>query len=149
MSKEKDLCQISLKLLLKNTSGKILALKAVPRGSYAGFYDLPGGRVDTDEFKTNFADIVSREIAEELGNVQYKLTPKIIAYGRHIIPPYLTKTGKETHVLYLFFGAKFLGGEIKTSDEHAGYDWLDLKNIEPAKYFTSGLLEGVKMYLSK
>jgi 8-oxo-dGTP diphosphatase len=126
-----------------------LALKAISRGSYAGFYDLPGGRIDTDEFKTKFADIVSREVGEELGKVKYKLIPKIVAYGRHIIPPYLTKTGKEIHVLYLFFEAKYLGGEIKTSFEHAGFIWLDLKKIELAKYFTSGLLEGVKMYLDK
>jgi 8-oxo-dGTP diphosphatase len=149
MTKEKDLCQISLKLLLKNKSGKILALKAVSRGSYAGFYDLPGGRIDIDEFKTNFTNIIAREVAEELGGVKYKLKPKIVAAGRHIIPPYLTKTGKEIHVLYLFFEAKYLGGEIKTSFEHAGFAWLDLKKIEPAQYFTSGLLEGVRMYLNK
>ena len=149
MPKEKDLCQISLKLLLKNKRGEILALKAVPHGSFAGFYDLPGGRIDVNEFKTNFADIISREVTEELGAVKYKLKPKTVATGRHIIPPFLTKTSKETHVLYLLFEADFLGGEIKTSNEHLGYTWLNLKKIEPAKYFTSGLLEGVKMYLNK
>jgi 8-oxo-dGTP pyrophosphatase MutT (NUDIX family) len=149
MPKEKDLCQISLKLLLKNTNGEILALRAVPHGSYAGFYDLPGGRIDIDEFKTDLADTIAREVTEELGEAKYKLKPGIVAAGRHIIPPYLTKTGKETHVLYLFFEAKYLGGEIKTSAEHTGFAWLDLKKIEPAKYFTSGILEGVRMYLDK
>ncbi len=149
MAKEKDLCQISLKLILKNASNEILALKAVSRGSYAGFYDLPGGRIDEDEFKADFADIISREISEELGDVQFKLQPKIIAFGRHIIPSSLTKTGKDVHVLYLFFEAQYLGGEIKTSDEHAGFEWVNLNKIELEKYFTSGLLEGVRMYLGK
>ena len=149
MPKEKDLCQISLKLLLKNKRGEILALKAVPHGSYAGFYDLPGGRIDVDEFKTDLADIIAREVAEELGGVQFKLSSKVVAVGRHIIPSSLTKNGKDVHVLYLFFEAKYLGGEIKTSAEHTGFAWLDLKKIKPAKYFTSGILEGVRMYLNK
>ena len=62
MEKEKDFYQISLKLLLKNDVNEILALKAVDSGRFAGFYDLPGGRIDVDEFRTDFGEILAREI---------------------------------------------------------------------------------------
>ena len=76
MLKEKDFYQVSLKALIKNQEGKVLALKAVDTGSFAGFYDLPGGRIDMDEFHTAYIDILKREIAEELGVVcKWKLIP--------------------------------------------------------------------------
>ena len=149
MGKEKDLYQISLKLFLKRNDGKILALKAVDDGSYAGFYDLPGGRIDMDEFGKDFSEIIAREVAEEIGNVEFQLRQKPVAAGRHLIPASMTGSGKDVHVLYLFFEAKYLSGELKISSEHAGYQWLDLAVIDPSEYFTSGILEGVRMYLGK
>lgn len=147
MKKQKDLYQVSLKVLLKNNKGEVLVLKAVDNGSYAGFYDLPGGRIDTDEFETNFSEIIAREMKEEIGDIQYRLDSAPVAVGRHRIPAKLTTAGKELHVLYLFFSAEYLNGEIKTSDEHMGLQWLNLEDIDPAKYFKSGILEGVKMSL--
>ncbi len=149
MKKEKDFYQVSLKLLLKNSEGKILALKAVDDGSYAGFYDLPGGRIDADEFKADFSDIIAREVAEEIGDVEFRLRQKPVAAGRHLIPASMTGSGKDTHVLYLFFEAQYGGGELKISSEHAGYQWLDLAKIEPTEYFKSGILEGIWMYMGK
>ncbi len=149
MGKEKDLYQISLKLFLKRNDGKILALKAVDDGSYAGFYDLPGGRIDTDELETSFPEIIRREVAEEIGAVEFRLQEKPVAVGRHRIPAALTGSGKDIHVLYLFFEASYTGGEVRVSEEHTGYEWLDLAVIDPSEYFTSGILEGVQMYLGK
>jgi 8-oxo-dGTP pyrophosphatase MutT (NUDIX family) len=149
MKKEKDFYQVSLKLLLKNSEGKILALKAVHNGSYAGFYDLPGGRIDTDEFKTDFSNIIAREVVEEIGNVEFQIQQNPVAVGRHLIPASMTSSGKDIHVLYLFFEAHYGGGELKISSEHAGYQWLDLAKIDPAEYFTSGILEGIRMYIGK
>lgn len=149
MKKEKDFYQISLKLLLKNNKGEVLALKAVDDGSYAGYYDLPGGRIDTDEFKTDFAEIIIREIAEEIGDIKFQLQKKPAALGRHIIPASITSAGKDIRVLYIFFEALYLDGELKISKEHTGYKWLDLNKIKPTKYFTSGILEGVQMYISE
>ena len=148
MIKEIDSYQISLKLLLKNSDGEILALKA-GRGSIEGYYDFPGGRIDTDEFKTDFANIIAREISEEIGEVKYELNPKPVAVGRHAIPAAMTTRGKDIRILYLFFEAKYLSGEIKISEEHTAIEWVDLNKIDVAKYFTSGFLSGVKMYLGK
>lgn len=124
----------------------MLALKAAEHGSYAGYYDLPGGRIGTDEFNVSLAEVIKREVAEEIGDVKYQLWQKPVAVGRHLIPAPAAGDAKDTHVLYLFFEAEFLGGEVKTSSEHTGYQWLDLEKIKLSDYFTSGILEGIKMY---
>jgi len=75
MKKEREFYHISLKLILKNDAGEILALKDKEGGTLAGLYDLPGGRIDTDEFKTPFPEIIQRETQEEIGDVDIKLNP--------------------------------------------------------------------------
>ena len=149
MKKERDFYQISLKLLLKNNNGEVLALKSVDNGSYAGYYELPGGRIDTDEFAIDFIDILNREALEEIGNSDFKINPKPVAVGRHLIPSGISKSGKDIHILLVFFEAEYFGDEIKISDEHTDHKWLDLDKIELEKYFKSGILEGIKMYLGK
>jgi len=146
MAKEKDFYQVSLKLLLKNKMGEILALKAADNGSYAGYYDLPGGRIDTDEFSKDLSEIIKREIFEEIGDIKFHLQSKPVAVGRHLLPAVMAGMDKDVHILYLFFEAEYLDGEMKISDEHSGLKWLDLTVVELSQYFTSGMLEGVKMY---
>ncbi|TSC55655.1 MAG: hypothetical protein G01um101418_761 [Parcubacteria group bacterium Gr01-1014_18] len=147
MKKEKALYQVSLKALLKNSKGEILALKALGSGSFSGFYDFPGGRIDSDEFSIPLSDILAREIREEIGNIQFKIYSSPVGVGRHLIPAAMTSGGVDKQVLYLFFEVDYLGGEIKISDEHTDYKWLNLKEIDPKQYFKSGVLEGVEMYL--
>jgi len=149
MKKEKDFYQISLKVIIKNDNGEILLLNADPQGSFAGFYDLPGGRIDTDEFTTPFFDIIKREISEEVGDIKYSLSSKPVAVGRHLIPASMSKNGSDIHILYLFFEAKHISGEITISNEHIGFKWADLTKEEPAKLLKSGNLEGIEMYLAK
>lgn len=146
MAKERGIYQVSLKLLLKNNNGEVLALKAADNGSYAGYYDLPGGRIDADEFGVDFAEIIEREIKEEIGNIEVKVNSKPVGVGRHLIPASITSSGKDIQILYLFFEAEYLSGEINISNEHTNFKWLSLKDIKLNEYFTSGMLEGVKMY---
>ena len=151
MKKERDFYQVSLKLLLKNNEGDILALKGVDNGSFAGYYDLPGGRIDVDEFKTDFLEILKREAEEEIGNSDFKINPNPVAIGRHLISGLLplNKTGKDIHILNVIFVAEYFGEDVKISDEHTDHKWLNLKEIELEKYFISGILAGIKMYLGK
>ena len=149
MKRQIDRYQVSLKAFIKNENGEILALKAQNSGTMAGFYDFPGGRIDTVEFDVPFTDILAREIAEECGEVEFELGDKPVAIARHLIPAAKTKEGLDIHVLYVFFEAWMQGGQVRISDEHVGHLWLDLTKIEPEKYFNSGNLGGVKMYLRK
>lgn len=140
---EKDFYHVSLKAILRDSEGRVLAMKCVPQSSKAGYYEFPGGRIDEDEFRTPLTNVLARELAEELGpTAKFLIHPKPVAVGRHLLP----KTG--IHVLMLFFEVDFLGGEVAISDEHDGMTWLDLPAIQTEQYFTSGDREGIEMYLA-
>ena len=147
-SKQKDLYQISLKLILKNDKDEVLILNAIRGGTFEGFHDLPGGRIDVDEFRVDFEDVLRREVKEELGDINVDISMIPVSTGRHLIPASLSSTGIEAHVLYLFFDGRYLSGEIKISEEHWGYKWVNLKEIVLEEYFNSGILEGVKKYVN-
>lgn len=145
---EKDLYQISLKLLLKNAAGETLILNAHPDGTYAAFYDLPGGRIDEPEIHTPIEDILRREVSEELGAVTFTCKQKPVALGRHVVPAELSPNGKELHVMYIFFEGTMTGGEITISEEHIGTRWVDLRSCNLKELFISGILEGIEQYLT-
>lgn len=148
MSK-RDYYHVSLKLILRNDQNSILILASDPKGSFGGLYDLPGGRIDESEFETPIEQIIRREAHEEIGEVEFELNMKPVAIGRHLIPADMTSEHKDIHIMYIFFEAKIISGEIKLSSEHNSYDWFDLSKQNPADYFTSGILEGINMYLEK
>jgi 8-oxo-dGTP pyrophosphatase MutT (NUDIX family) len=148
MTKQRDRYQVSLKALITNEHGEVLALNAVQSGSFAGYFDLPGGRIDVNEFSTPLLDILRREIKEELGDIVVEIKETPVAVGRHLIGAESEKSeGESIHVMYLFFEAKYLGGNIRTSNEHSGFRWLDLHKHKLPDLFKSGLLEGVLMYV--
>lgn len=144
----KDFYHVSLKIILKNKQGQVLLLQAIDNGSYAGYYDLPGGRINVSEFRTALPKIIKREIREEIGKIKYKLNEKPAALGRHLISAKYLKHKKDIHCFYVFFEAVYTNGEIKVSAEHSGYRWVDLRKIKLVDYFKSGILEGLKMHLA-
>lgn len=137
---------VSLKLILENERGEILGMKCKNEGYLAGFYDFPGGRINSDELQAPFKQIIDRELAEEVGqDVKYKIDSRPVSASKQV---FFSNTLKRENCMFMvFFKAKYLGGEIKISDEHIGYKWLDLKKDSAEKYFTGGFLEGIKAYL--
>ena len=81
-------CKLNCKLniFLKNNKGEVLGLKGARGGAYDGFYDLPGGRIDIDEFEVPFENIIRRELQEEIGHVDFDLILKPVALGRNENP---------------------------------------------------------------
>lgn len=145
---EKDFYQVSLKAILRNHEGKVLILRDQSGGTYEGFYDLPGGRVDVGEFEVPWTDILKRELEEELQFIDITIFPTPVALGRHQIPSSLTKDGQPVRVLYIFFEATLNSGVPAISEEHSSARWVDLQKIKIDQYFMSGILQGVEMYLS-
>jgi len=144
---EKDSYQISLKVILRNSLNEILILKAPNTGNFADYYDLPGGRINDNEFDVNLLEIIKREIAEELGNVDVVVFDKPVALGRTLSLK-LDANGKRIRVLYIIFEAEYKGGDIIISEEHTGYKWVNLEKIKLEDYFVSAVLDGLKMYLN-
>ena len=142
------LFQISLKAILEDGEGRILGLKNTPDSSVAEFYDLPGGRIGSDELEAAYADILARELEEEIGTaVRYELEPHPVSLGRHNY--YSKERGCDNSVLMVFFRAKYLGGEVRISEEHVGYEWIDPRAAALESYFTAGWLEGLRGYLEQ
>lgn len=144
---DRDFYQVSLKVFLINDKDQILALKAHNKGSYSGFYDFPGGRIDRGEFTTSFEEIIRREIQEEVGNIKFSLDANPVALGRHLIPASEAKGGVDIHVLYIFFKARYISGEIIISEEHNDVMWFNPKTQDPKNFFKSGNLEGIEAFM--
>ncbi|MDP3779216.1 MAG: NUDIX hydrolase [bacterium] len=151
VEQKQDFYHVSLKLLLKNSEGHVLILKAPEEfSSMSGFYDVPGGRIDRDEFETKLEIILRREVKEEIGDVDVRINLNPIAVSRGMIHASRRRdAGKEDiHIFYVFFEADFKGGDVRISDEHAGHEWVSLTGINRKKYFTGGILEGIEMFLA-
>ena len=146
---EKDFYHISLKALLKNEKGEVLALKASNVGNLIGFYDLPGGRIDVEEFGLPLENVLRRELQEEIGDVKVELSKHPVAYGRHLLEGKHTEDGEDIHVMYMLFEGKYLSGDVVISEEHTGFQWFDLQAIDLETYFKKGNLEAIKMYLER
>src|SRR3989339_686436 len=65
---------VSLKLILVNSKKQILGLKVPTTSYFAGFYDLPGGRINVNELHYDFVKTLKREIKEEIGNLKIKIS---------------------------------------------------------------------------
>lgn len=138
---------VSLKLILVNNKKQILGLKVPITSYFAGFYDLPGGRIDVDELCHDFVKTLKREIKEEIGNLKINITEMPITAVKFIVPRKVRPDKKDLPVMYTFFIGKYLGGKIKLSWEHEGYEWLDVNEKNVNKYFYKNYLGGVEQYL--
>ncbi len=140
----KDSYHVSLKLILKDDQGEILVLKGLRGSKFDGYHDVPGGRIEDSEFHAPYAEILKRETKEEIGEVALDIELNPVAIGRHESREMVN--GKNIRVFYVFFEARYRGGDIVTSAEHEGYRWLDISKIKLEEYFISGILEGMQMY---
>ena len=87
-------------------------------------FDLPGGRIDNIEHYTPLSEIIDRELQEELGeDIKYKLGKPILHFRRHF-----ERESKNFHVFLVVFEGEYLSGEIKLSDEHSKYQWINPMN---------------------
>lgn len=137
---------VSLKLILENGKGEALILKLPETSSMAGYYDLPGGRINTGELRENYEKIIKREVKEELGGkVRYRLRMRPVSMARHIY--FSKKQNRESCIFLVFMKAEYLGGEIELSDEHVACEWVKLDARKINRYFIKGLQEGLKNYL--
>lgn len=138
---------ISLKLILENEKGEILGLECVKEGALSGYYDCPGGRINSDELALPYAEIIAREMAEEVGaDVRYEADlSRPVSTARY--PHFSKRLGRDSCIFMLFFKGKYLGGDIRISEEHIGHKWIDLGKEPAEKYFALGFLEGIRGYI--
>ncbi|HAT74202.1 MAG: Protein GrpE [Candidatus Moranbacteria bacterium GW2011_GWF2_36_839] len=122
---KKDFFSLTVKAVIINQEGKVLIIKRSENDSIkAGEYDLPGGNVD---YRENIEIAIKREIEEELG-IKVEIGPIIYAFDFENKYDREYEFGKEKIKVGgkgLRFIAYYKEGEIKLSDEHQAYEWLD------------------------
>ncbi|MDF3820703.1 NUDIX domain-containing protein [Leptospira sp. 96542] len=138
MSKH-GLFQITQKLFLRK--GNMLL---VMRDRKSGHGDLPGGRMNEDEFFENWMDSIQREILEELGsNVKISVNSEPLFVHKHRV-----EDGNLPCII-IGYSAELLAGEITLSDEHDFMDWVDVRSYDPSSLFSEYMLDAVNLYLKK
>lgn len=131
--------QITQKLFLRN-GDQLLVL----RDFKSGLGDLPGGRMDEDEFFQDWIKSIEREVKEELGDdVKVKINPKPFLVHKH-------KVNEGNHpCVILGYHAEWISGNIKMSTEHDFMEWVNVKTYNPSPLFTEYMLETVELYLKE
>ncbi len=136
----KDTYFVAVKVFLRKDD-ELLILK-----DSFGYWDLPGGRMKTDEFETPLEDIIKRKMSEELGdNIKYQIG-KPLVFMRHQREEQV-EGNPTVRIFAIGYEGTFESGEIRLSARHTEMKWVNLKDFKPEDYFTGGWLKGVKDYL--
>lgn len=131
--------QITQKLFLRKDN-----LLLVLRDRKSGLGDLPGGRMNEDEFYDDWQSSIAREIEEELGtNIKISIDANPILIHKHRV------NDGNFPCIILGYAATWVSGDIKLSDEHDFMDWVDVKTYNPTNLFSEYMLEAIEIYLKK
>ncbi len=107
---------LGIKGIIKNSSGKILLLK-----HQKGYWDFPGGRVNSHETPEQ---ALLREVKEETGLTDLK---DIKAQSMVLSPILIKSSDKQTHGLIFWYHTcnQMEDTPIVLSDEHVDYWWAN------------------------
>jgi 8-oxo-dGTP pyrophosphatase MutT (NUDIX family) len=116
----------------------------VMRDKKSGFGDLPGGRMNEDEFFGDWKESIKRELKEELSeNFKIDLKPEPVLIAKHRV-----SDGNHPCII-IGYRANYISGEIKISDEHDFFEWVNVQDYNPENLFSEYMLDAVKIYLEK
>lgn len=116
--------RIAMKALIVNDEGKVLLLREADtyeEGTNVGRYQVPGGRLDVGE---PFLDGLNREVMEECGLEISVEKPLYVAEWSPVI------RGVKTQIVAVFFLCHAKTTEVRLSDEHDDYQWVDPEEVE-------------------
>lgn len=102
--------------------GKVLILREAAtydEGTQRGRWHMPGGRIEVGE---NFEAALKREVREETGLEVEIESPLYVGEWRPVIK------GVPNQIIGIFFVCRTKGTEVKLSNEHDNYAWIDPKN---------------------
>lgn len=113
--------RVAAKAIIVNDEGQVLILREASTykdGTNVGKYHVPGGRIETGE---RFMDALHREVQEETGLSVEPLYPVHVDEWHPII------RGEQQQIIGVFLLCKAKAGEVRVSDEHDEFVWVDPK----------------------
>jgi 8-oxo-dGTP pyrophosphatase MutT (NUDIX family) len=116
---------------------KILLCRPIDRD----FYFLPGGHI---EFGETALETLRREIVEELGVTARDVKP--IGFVDNIYES--GRFGFKRHEINLLYEAKLVTNEIKPTEEHIEFRWVEIVNLSKEKILPLAVKEAVIKRLS-
>lgn len=120
-----QLFHIGIKALCKNNEGKYLLLQVNPKklsGDQPAYWDIPGGRIEENG---TVEETLKRELKEELGLYMTGKPEFFTAVVANIKIP--TDDGEVGLVLMIYTLQFKDNADIKISDEHISYEWVEPK----------------------
>lgn len=119
--------------------GKLLILRrASAETSDPGLWDLPGGKIESDE---TAVEAIQREVLEEAGIGADMLNIKDL-YGL-----ILAKFDSKDKLVIAVFNCESQTELVKLNSEHSKYDWID--SAEVAVYDTGRILRELPIFKKK
>lgn len=131
---------VGFKILLKK-GDEFLFLKSVDGSTW----DFPGGRIDEVEHETPLQEVLDREVREELGNeIEYEVYQPIAQFRRHF-------ESYDVHVFITVFAADYIAGEIKLSNEHSEFIWINPKEhvFKESDFFSKEEFDAIMKYFQE
>ncbi|MBX4190961.1 NUDIX hydrolase [Candidatus Saccharibacteria bacterium] len=111
--------RVAAKAIIVNESGKVLLLREADtydEGTNLGKYQIPGGRLNLGE---SYKEGLCREAKEETGLEIEPLYPIYVGEWHPIIK------GEQYQIIAIFTVCKAAATDIKLSEEHDDYKWVD------------------------
>ncbi|MBI2989833.1 MAG: NUDIX domain-containing protein [Candidatus Magasanikbacteria bacterium] len=140
-NEQKDSYFVAVKVFLEK-DGALLILK-----DRFGDWDLPGGRIQKDEFGVSLDQIIKRKISEELGeDIQYSIGRPLLFMRHERIERILGNP--MVRIFAIGYEGILQSGTIRLSERHTEMLWIDPQVFQPEKYFEGGWLKGVEEYLN-
>ena len=138
-STDKDTYFVAVKLFLRQGDQLLIT------HDIFGSWDLPGGRLNPDEFHKPLSDVVKRKMDEELGSdVSYVVGEPLVFFRVE-----RQERGRAVRIFAIGYEATYEGGKISLGKHHDQMKWVDVEIFKPEDYFKGGWLLGVQEYLEK
>ena len=120
---------LSMKVVIRDMAGRCLVIqRSAASKNNAGKWDFPGGKVDPGE---RFDQALAREVLEETG-----LTVELTGLAGSA-----QSQAPGRMVVYLIMEARLVAGEVRLSDEHSAFRW-----VEPSELLTVDLCPQFRIF---
>lgn len=130
-SMAKDNYLVAVKLLLRDGDQLLIT-----HDIFSG-WDIPGGRIRSDQFETPLEAVLSDKIEVELGaDVRYQLGG--IKETFRVEREELRQTVEKVRIFAVGYEATYLGGDIHLGKNHDKYEWIDLRSVNLKDYAAPG-----------